>query len=78
MDKKIWIYIFHGNKLRIVYNDETSCFGELLKRDKSVKIHTRNLQSLATKLYKIKNSISYNIVATTNTTYERQTISVKK
>ena len=65
-------------KLRIVYNDETSSFGELLKRDKSVKIHTRNLQSLVTEMYKIKNSISSNIVTETDTTYERQTISVKK
>ena len=34
--------------LRIVYRDNTSSFEELLRKDNSVKIHTRNLQVLAT------------------------------
>ena len=52
----------HERALRLVYNDETSSFEELLKRDNSVKIHTRNLHYLATEVYKIKNSIASNIV----------------
>ena len=56
------INTFHERALSIVYNDATSSFEELLKRDNSVKIHTRNLQSLATEMIKIKNSIASNIV----------------
>ena len=52
----------HERALRLVYNDETSSFEELLKRDNSVKIYTRNLHYLATEMYKIKNSIASNIV----------------
>ena len=33
--------------LRLVYLDYTSSFEELLEKDNSVTIHTRNLQSLA-------------------------------
>ena len=40
----------HERALRLVYNDETSSFEKLLKRDNSVKIHTRNLHYLATEM----------------------------
>ena len=33
----------HERALIIVYQDDTSTFGELLNKDNSVKIHTRNL-----------------------------------
>ena len=39
--------------LRIVYNDNNSSFKELLHKDDSVTIHTRNIQSLATELFKV-------------------------
>ena len=40
--------------LRIVYNDKSSTFYQLLEKDKSVTIHTRNLQYLATEIFKVK------------------------
>ena len=35
----------HEKCLRIVYSDKTSSFEELLEKDGSVTIHTRNLES---------------------------------
>ena len=40
----------HERSLRIVYRDNRSSFQELLSRDKSVTVHVRNLQYLATDL----------------------------
>ena len=37
----------HEVALRIVYDDYSSTFEDLLNRDKSVTIHKRNLQQLA-------------------------------
>ena len=58
----------HEKSLRLVYNDNLSPFAELLAKDNSVTIHDRNLQVLATEIYKaiIKNifdlkNISYNL-----------------
>ena len=48
----------HERSLRIVYNDNTSSFEDLLERDNSVLIHHRNLQVLATEMFKIKNGLS--------------------
>ena len=48
----------HERALRIVYNDHVSSFRELLHRDKSFSIHERNLQKLATEMYKVKNKLS--------------------
>ena len=41
--------------LRIVYNDHFSSFEEFFFNDKSVTVHQRNLQILATEMYKIMN-----------------------
>ena len=38
----------HQKYLRIVYSDKTLLFEELLDKDGSITIHTRNLQVLAT------------------------------
>ena len=64
------IWMFHGNRtlnnrintlharaLRLVYNDNTSNFEELLIKDGSVNIHQRNLQKLATEVYKFKHNL---------------------
>ena len=40
--------------LRIVYNDKSSTFYQLLEKDKSVTIYTGNLQYLATEILKLK------------------------
>ena len=48
----------HIRALRIVYKNANLSFEELLKLDNSFSIHHRNLQKLATEMYKIKHKIS--------------------
>ena len=48
----------HEMALRIVYQDYVSAFTELLEIDKSTTIHNRNIQLLATELFKVKNGLS--------------------
>ena len=43
----------HGRCLRVVYNDRLSTFQELLNKDNSVSIHHRNIQCLATEMFKV-------------------------
>ena len=45
----------HERCLRIVYSDNQSTFEELLEKDNTVSVHQRNLQFLATELYKVLN-----------------------
>ena len=42
--------------LRILYKDEHSSFGELLKKNNTFTIHQRNIQKLAIEMYKSKNN----------------------
>ena len=44
--------------LRIVYEDNTSTFEELLKKDNSVSIHHRNIQLVAVEMFKVKYRLS--------------------
>ena len=48
----------HERCLRIIYSDKQSSFETLLEKDGSVSVHNRNLQILATEMYKIKNDLS--------------------
>ena len=48
----------HERCLRIVYNDKQSSFNKLLEKDGSVSIHMRNIQILATEMYKLVNNLS--------------------
>ena len=48
----------HERALRLVYKNTHLSFKELLHKDKSFSIHHRNLQKLATELYKVKNNLS--------------------
>ena len=48
----------HERALRIVYKEDNSTFQDLLQKDKSVTIHEKNVQKLATQMFKIKNKIS--------------------
>ena len=48
----------HERALRLVCKNDNSTFQEPLILDNSVTIHQRNLQKLATEMYKIKNHIS--------------------
>ena len=52
----------HGRCLRIIYNGKKSSFKELLKTDKSVPIHIKNMQFLATEMFKVYRNISPPIV----------------
>ena len=63
------IWIFHSRQinlmrghLRIVYKEHFSSFEEPLSKDKSVPVHQRNLQILATEMYKILNGLSTGII----------------
>ena len=49
------INTLHEKALRLVYTNKSNLsFDDLLKEDKSVKIHQKNLQILATEIYKVK------------------------
>ena len=43
--------------MHLIYEDKTSSFEELLEQDKSVLIHTRNLQILVTEMFKTYRSM---------------------
>ena len=63
------VWIFHSRKintrinslhervLKVVYRHYNAIFSELLSEDKSVTIHQRNLQLLATEIFNTKNEI---------------------
>ena len=48
----------HERALRLVYNDYLSSFEELLKKDKSISVHHRNIRCLAIEMYKVKHDLS--------------------
>ena len=52
----------HERALRTVYGDKTSTFQQLLEKDNSVSIHHRNVQILATEMFKISKNLSSEIV----------------
>ena len=52
----------HKRALRIIYQNKKSDFETLLKNDKSVITHVRNLQHLVTEIYEVKNNISPEIM----------------
>ena len=46
----------HERSLRTVYNDTSSTFQELLKRNRSVSIHHNDIQILTTEVFKVMNN----------------------
>ena len=52
----------HERALWLVYNHKNSSFRELLKRDKSVTIHERNIQELLTETFKVKSGVAPEIM----------------
>ena len=48
----------HERALRIVYKDNDLSFDSLLEKSASVRIHHRNLQILATEIYKVLHDLS--------------------
>ena len=61
----------HERALRLVYKDKTLTFQQLLDLDGSFTIHQRNLQKLATEMYKVKNGLSSVIMANLFTLKDR-------
>ena len=57
-----WINKIQERALRLVYKDNKLTFDDLLKLDNSVTIHQRNLQILATEIFKVKNSLAPEIM----------------
>ena len=52
----------HEQALRISYKDKFPTFESLLEKDKAAKFHVRNLQVLATEMFKVKNGIAPKII----------------
>ena len=52
----------HERAPRITYQDRISTSQELLHKDNSVSIHHRNLQFLATEMFKIHRGLSLDIL----------------
>jgi ribonuclease P/MRP protein subunit RPP40 len=52
------INYIHERALRLVYNDYRSSFEELLKNDKSISVHHRNIHNVAIEMFKVKNNLS--------------------
>ena len=48
----------HERCIRIIYNDKTSSFENLLAKDGCATIHTKNLQVLATEMFKVHKNMS--------------------
>ena len=48
----------HERTRRIIYNDHSATFEDLLEKDNAVSIHHMNILLLAIKLYKAKNNLS--------------------
>ena len=85
----IWMFINRGtnhriNKiqersLRLLYKDDISAFEELLQQNNYVTIHTRNIQILATEMYKVYNNKSPDLIcqlfSKSNGTYNLRNVS---
>ena len=52
----------HERSLRLVYSDKASSFKGLLDKDKSVSVHHKNIQVLATEIYKTVNGLAPTIM----------------
>ena len=52
----------HECALRLVYNDKSSSFRELLERGKSFTIHERNIQVLLTEIFKVKSRVASEVM----------------
>ena len=48
--------------IRVIYNDSYSSYDELLNLDNSVSIHHRNLQILATEMFRVHNGSATDIL----------------
>ena len=53
----------HERCLCIIYNNKQSSFKMLLEKGSSIPIHDRNIQCLATEMYKVSNGLSPPVVS---------------
>ena len=51
----------HERALRLIYNDFTTSFEQLLDKENSFTIHHQNIQSLSIEMYKVANGLSTNL-----------------
>ena len=56
--KKRKIDRLHERCLRIIYNGKQSSYKELLEKDSSFYVNLRDVQVVATKMYKVSNNFS--------------------
>ena len=63
----------HERGLRLVYEDYTTSFEDLLTKDGSVSIHHRNLQNVAIEMFKVKNKICPEFIQSLFTLIETKT-----
>ena len=47
----------HERGLRIVYEDYSSSYDDLLKKDGSVRVHHKNIQTVAVVMFKVKHDL---------------------
>ena len=52
----------HGTCLRVIYKDKVYTFEQLLEKDSSVPIHTKNLRFLAVEMFKVVKSLAPTII----------------
>ena len=60
----------HERCLCLLYGDKSSSLKKLLEQDKSVAIHTRNLQILATEMFKVCRNIFPSIISEISKSYK--------
>ena len=51
----------HERFLCLIYGDKSPSFEKLLEQDESITVHFRNLQMIATELFKVYRNISFPI-----------------
>ena len=61
----------HERALRLVYQDYSSTFGQLLGEDGSVSFHHRNIRTLATEMFKVRNGLTPSFISDLFTYLER-------
>ena len=62
----------HKRGFRLVYNDRQLTIEELLDKDKSLSIHHRNFQVLATEMFKLYSNVAQDIM---NNVFEKNEVS---
>ena len=59
---------------RLVYEDYTITFDELLRRDKTICIHHQNIQKVAIEMFKVKNNTCPEMILRLRVHFHRQNV----